>query len=153
MDSNAINFLRDSLNHHYNVRNALDSKASFLLAISGVIFGLSVIRLEEIQFVVITITSFLTILLAIFTVFLPYRGKMKEKWGMMCWWGFLNKSLEEYKAETDRVLSSEEGIKNEYQREIWLLAQSSLKPKTALLKAASSVLLVGLLAGFILFFL
>lgn len=152
MDQNAFNFLRDSLTHHYNVRNALDSKASFLLAISGVIFGLSVIRLEKIQFLVIAIASFLTIVLAVFGIFLPYRGKMKEKWGLMCWWGFLHKSFEEYKAETDKVLVSEEEIKNEYQREIWLLAQSSLKPKTALLKTASSVLLVGLLAGFILFF-
>ena len=152
MDPNALNFLRDSLTHHYNVRNALDSKASFLLAISGVIFGLSVVRLEKIQFVVIAVAAFLTISLAVFGIFLPFRGKVKEKWGLMCWWGFLHKSFESYKAELDKILLSEEEIKNEYQREIWLLAQSSLKPKTALLKAASTVLLVGLLAGFILFF-
>ncbi|MFA5070455.1 MAG: Pycsar system effector family protein [Patescibacteria group bacterium] len=152
MDPNAINFLRDSLAHHHNLRNSLDGKASFLLAIAGVVFGLSVIRLEKVQFVVIAITAFLTILLTVFAVFLPYRGKMKEKIGLMCWWGFAGKSYESYQEEVNRVIKTDEAIADEYKKEIWNLANYSLRPKSVLLKWASFVLTVGLLAGFVLFF-
>lgn len=152
MDQNAISFLRDSLGHQHNMRNSLDSKASFLLAVAGVVFGLSIAKLEEIQFVVIALTSFVTIILTVLAVFLPYRGKIKEKGSLLCWWTMLGKKFEDYRKEAQQVLNSEEKITDEYLKEIWNLANYSLKPKSLLLKWASLILTAGLLLGFILFF-
>lgn len=152
MNDKAINFLRDSLVHHRDLKNALDQKASFLLALSGVIFSLSVGRLEKMQFLVLAAGSFITVILAIFVVFLPFRGKIKEKFGLMCWWGFSNKNFNQYKDELNRVFNSDEEISTEYMKEIWNLTNYSLKPKTKILKWASFILVVALLLAFILFF-
>jgi len=145
-------FLRDSLSHHYELRNALDQKASFLSALAGVIFGLSVSHLGDLRFLVLAVASFLTVFISIMIVCLPYRGKISNKLGLLCWWGFLGKNFNEYKDELDKVFSSEENIAEEYKREIWNMANYSLKPKSKLLKLSSFILIFGLLAGFVLFF-
>ena len=147
-----MTFLRDSLSHHYTLRNALDQKASFLSALAGVIFGLSISHLSELHFLVLAVASFLTVFISIMIVCLPYRGKISNKFGLLCWWGFLGKDFDEYKGALDRVFSSEENIAEEYEREIWNLANYSLKPKSKLLKLSSFILIIGLLAGFVLFF-
>lgn len=152
METNSINFLRDSFNHHRDLTDDLDRKASFFLALSGVIFALSVNRLQEIQFLVIAITALLTLILSVLVIRLPYRGKMKEKLSLMCWWGFADKNLSQYKDEINKVLGSEQAIIEQYQKEIWNLANYSIKPKSILLKWASYVLVIGLLIGFALFF-
>lgn len=151
MEQNSINFLRDSLIHHRDIKNALDQKASFLVAVSGVIFGLSAGRLQEIQFLVLAISSFFTILLSVLIIRLPFRGIKREELGLMCWW-FSDKSFDQYKDELNEVFASDEKISQEYMKEIWNLANYSLKPKSKLLKWASSVLVSGLLGAFILFF-
>jgi hypothetical protein len=151
MEQNSINFLRDSLIHHRDIKNALDQKASFLVAVSGVIFGLSVGRLQEAQFLVLAISSFFTVLLSVLIIRLPFRGITKEEFGLMCWW-FSDKSLDQYKDELNEIFTSDEKISQEYIKEIWNLANYSLKPKGKLLKWASSILVLGLLGGFILFF-
>ena len=152
MNENAINFLRDSLVHHRDLKNALDHKASFLVGISGVIFTLSVGHLEKMQFLILAIGSFLTVLLAILVIFLPFRRKIKEKFGLMCWWGFSDKSFNQYKDELNKIFNSNEEISLEYMKEIWNLTNYSLNPKTKLLKCASSILILSLLSAFILFF-
>lgn len=152
MEQKSIKFLRDSLVHHRSLKNSLDQKASFLVAIAGVIFGLSIGRLDEIHFLVLAVASFLAVLLSIIITFLPFRGKLKGKFGLMCWWGFSNKSFEEYEAELKKSLVSDEKIAQEYAKEIWGLANYSLKPKTRILKWASIILILGLLGGFVLFF-
>ena len=151
MEQNSINFLRDSLAHHRDTKNSLDQKASFLVAVSGIIFGLSVGRLQEVQFLVLAISSFFTIFLSILIIRLPFRGITKEKIGLMFWW-FLDKSFDQYKRELDEVFTSDEKISQEYIKEIWNLANYSLKPKSRLLKWASFILVFGLLGGFVLFF-
>lgn len=152
MNSNSINFLRESLAHHRDLRNALDHKASFLLAISGVIFTLSIGRLQEIQFCVLGISALLAAILSVFTIFSPFRKGVKKKFGLMCWWGFSEKSFEQYKDELEKVFTSDEAILREYMKEIWNLGHYSLEPKTRLLQWSSLILILGLLAGFILFF-
>lgn len=153
MEKNSINFLRDSLTHHRDLKNALDHKASFLLGISGVIFGLSVGHLCELQFLIIAISSFFTALLSVFVICLPFRhSKVKRKFGLMCWWGFLNKNFDQYKDDLNKVFISEEEIAQEYMKEIWNLANYSLKPKNKLLRLSSIILILGLLGGFVLFF-
>ena len=152
MNSNSINFLRESLAHHRDLRNALDHKASFLLAISGVIFTLSVGRLQEMQFLVLGIGALLAAILSVLTIFSPFRKGVRKKFGLMCWWGFSEKSFEQYKEELDKVFTSDEEIIREFMKEIWNLGRYSLEPKTRLLRWASLILILGLLAGFILFF-
>lgn len=152
MEQNSINFLRDSLIHHRDLRNGLDQKASIILGIAGVIFTLSVGRLNEIQFLVLAISSFFTALLSILAIFLPFRRKIKQRFGLMCWWGFLYERFDEYKEELSKIFESEERISQEYMKEIWNLASYSLAPKSQLLKFASLILISGLLVGFVLFF-
>jgi len=151
MEQSSINFLRDSLTHHRDIKNALDQKASFLVAVSGVIFGLSVGRLHEIQFLVLAISSFFTVLLSVLIIRLPFRGITKEQLGLICWW-FSDKSFDEYKDGLDKILNSDEKIAQEYVKEIWNLANYSLKPKGKLLKWATYILVLGLLGAFMLFF-
>lgn len=151
MEKNAIIFLRDSLTHHRDIKNALDQKASILLALSGVIFALSVGRLAEPQFLVLAISSFLSALLSVLLIRLPFRGIQKEEIGLMCWW-FSDKSFEQYQEELKDAFTSDEKIYQEYMKEIWNLANYSLKPKGNLLKWATVILVLGLLGGFILFF-
>jgi len=152
MDQNSISFLRDSLNHHHNLRNGLDQKASFLVGVAGIIFGLSISHLDKLNFLVLAICSFAAFFLSILAVFLPFRGKIKERFSLMCWWGFSDKNLEQYEKELREVFASEEKIAQEYMREIWNLMNYSIKPKTLILKWASFILILGLLAGFVLFF-
>ena len=152
MNLNSINFLRDSLNHHHSLRSGLDQKASFLVGVAGIIFGLSISHLDKLNFLLLAICSFVTVFLAILVVFLPFRGKIKERFSLMCWWGFSRKNLEQYEKELREIFVSDEKIAEEYAREIWNLANYSLKPKTLILKWASFILILGLLAGFVLFF-
>ncbi len=152
MEQKSFEFLRDSLIHHRSLKNSLDQKASFLVGVSGIIFGLSVGHLDEIHFLVLAVTSFVAVFLSILVTFLPFRGKSKGKFGLMCWWGFSDKSFDEYEKGLNEVFSSDEKIAQEYMKEIWILANYSLKPKTKLLKWASLILILGLLGGFVLFF-
>lgn len=151
MNDHSINFLRDSLNHHYGIRGSLDQKSSFLVAISAVIFSVSIIRISEIAFLVLAITSFIAVLLAIMVTFLPFTGRKKKWHGLMCWWGFKEKDFNQYEQELKKAFLSDEDIAKEYMTEIWNLANYSLKPKTKILKIVSSILSSGLIIGFILF--
>lgn len=152
MEQNALNFLRDSFHHHRELTNALDRKASFLLALASVIFGLSIINLGSIPFLVMTVCSLFSALLCVLVITSPFRGKIKGRFSLLCWWGFADKNYEQYKEGLDKVFASESAMIEEYEKENWSLANYSLKPKTILLKWASYVLLLGLLVGFILFF-
>lgn len=153
IEQNSINFLRDSLTHHRSLKSSLDQKASFLVGVSGIIFGLSIGRLEEAQFLVLAITSFLAVFLSILVVFLPFRGKIKpEERSLMCWWGFSDRDFNQYESGLNEVLASNEKIAKEYEKEIWSLVNYSLKPKTKFLKLASFILILGFLGGFVMFF-
>ena len=102
---------------------------------------------------VLGIASLITVLLSIYVVFLPFRRmKTKKNLGIMCWWGFSDKTFDEYHKETKKIISSNRKITDEYLKEIWNLTNYSLKPKNHLLKIASIVLIIGLLGGLILFF-
>ena len=152
MNPNSINFLRDSLSHHYSLRSALDQKASFLVGIAALIFGFSMTKLDELNFLILAICSFITLLLSAMAVFLIFRGKRKERISLMCWWNFSKKEYDQYKCELNDVFESDEKIAEEYARDIWNLANYSIKPKALILKWASFILVFGLLAGFVLFF-
>ena len=152
INQNSLNLLRDSLTLHNSLRSSLDQKASLLVAITAVIFGLSVIRLDSVNFLVLAICSFVTLVLAIFVVFLPFRGKRNERFSLLCWWGFAKKDFDQYKKGLNDVFASDDTIANEYMREIWTLMHYSIKPKSKILRLASFILVFGLLTGFILSF-
>jgi hypothetical protein len=152
MNTNAINFLRDSLNHHYGLRSAMDQKASFLVGIAAIIFGFSMTRLEELNFLILAICSFIALFLSAMAVFLPFRGKRTERISLMCWWNFAKKGYDKYQCELNDIFQSDEKIVEEYSRDIWNLANYSIKPKTLILGWANAILITGLLAGFVLFF-
>lgn len=152
MNQDSINFLRDSLMHHRDLRNGLDQKASIILGFSSVIFTLSVGHLEELQFLIIAVSSFFTALFSIFAIFMPFRRDAKDKFSLMCWWGFRYKGFDDYKKDINNVFNSDEAVAQEYMKEIWGLANYSLAPKNRYLKIASIILIVGLLIGFVLFF-
>ncbi len=151
MEQDSINLLRDSLTQHYNLRNALDQKASFLSALSGIIFGLSIGHLEKPYFLILAISSFLTVFVSILAVFLPFR-RIKGRFSLICWWGFLGQDFEQYKRGLNDVFVSRERTAEEYMREIWNLGNYSLKPKSKILKFASVILISGLLGAIIAFF-
>lgn len=152
MNPNSINFLRDSLNHNYGIRGALDQKASFLVGIAAIVFGFSITRLSEINFIVLAICSFAALFLSVLVVFLPFRGKRRERISLICWWGCAKKGYGQYKNELDDVFKSDEKIADEYARDIWNLTNYSIKPKSLILRWAGFILIAGLLAGFVLFF-
>lgn len=152
MAENSINFLRDSLLHHRSIRDSLDNKASMLLAISGVIFGLSLARIEGPAFLALALSSFLTVFFSIVVISSTFRGNAKKNFGLMCWFGFAEKDFNQYKKELNRVFISDEKIADEYMKEIWNLANYSIKQKTLFLKIASFILIFGLLLSFIIFF-
>ena len=95
------------------------------------------------------ITCFLTVLLSISATFLPFRRHAKEKFGSMCWLGFSDRSFNQYKDELDEVFASDEKMAEEYMKEIYSLANYSIKLKVKYLKWASIILIIGLFAGFI----
>lgn len=152
MDQNSINFLRDSLNYNYEIRSTLDQRASFLVGIAAIIFSFSISRLDQINFLVLAICSFLTLFLSILVVFLPFRGKRTERYSLACWWNHSQKKYDQYRNELNDIFGVDEKIAEEYSRDIWNLTHYSIKPKSAILKWASLILTIGLLAGFVLFF-
>jgi len=152
MEKISFDFLKESLRHQLELKKSLEQKASFLTALAGVLFGLSVSRLDQGQFLVLAIGTFLTVLLTVTAVFMPFRGKIKGGKSLICWWGFAEKNFEEYKNSLANVFQSEEKIAEEFEKEIWNLSEYSLKPKTKLLAFASFFLIAGLVLSFALFF-
>jgi len=150
MASSQIHFLKDTLAHHHQMRDALDNKASFLLGISGVIFVLSIVHLEKIGFLVIAITSLIACLFSIWTVSFPFRKTKKKAFGLMCWWGFEKMNFEEYTKRIEEILGSDKAITKEYLKEIYALSKYSLKPKSSMIRLASFTLTIGLIVGGIL---
>ncbi|MFH1367178.1 MAG: hypothetical protein ABIH38_04305 [Patescibacteria group bacterium] len=93
MEKISFDFLKESLRHQLELKKSLEQKASFLTALAGVLFGLSVSRLDQRQFLVLAIGSFLTVCLTVMAVFMPFRGKIKENKSLVCWWGFAEKNF------------------------------------------------------------
>lgn len=149
MPTPRIDVLQDSLRHQLEIKKGLEQKASFLTALSGVMVGFSVGRLDGLEFRVLAVTGFLTVVLSILSVFLQYRGP-GGRGSLLCWWGFPRKEAD-YRQSLNKVLENETKIVGEYEKEIWALSAYSIRPKTNLLTMASTVLLGGLVVSFILF--
>jgi len=153
MQERKIKFLKESLTHHRDVRNALDNKAALLLGLSGVVLAISISNMKELQYLVMAICSLISALILVFVVSMPFKRKTRIKMGLICWWGNHIDSFSEYKQEVERATKTENSIAEEYMKEIWNLANYSLKQKTKLIRWSSWILILGLLGGLILFIL
>lgn len=145
MDEKIFNYLRDSLAHNRDVKNALDNKASLLLAISGAIFTLSIANINRPTFTTLAIFMAAVIMLCVWSVFLPQRDKTKVKKGFFCWWGYDMKNFDEYKNNLNEIFAQPDKILDEYETEIWNIVNFSIKLKTKTLKAASLLFVAGVL--------
>jgi len=151
MQERKIKFLKESLAHHRDVRNALDNKAALLLGLSGVVLAISISNMRELQYLVMALCSLVSALLLVFVVSMPFKRKTRIKMGLICWWGSHIDSFSEYKKEVERATKTENSIAEEYMKEVWNLANYSLKQKTKLIRWSSWILILGLLSGLILF--
>jgi len=112
--SEKIIFLREFLNHQQDIKNILNHKASFVIAISGIIFTLSLGKMDQLPFLILAISSFFSTLLSIFIIRFPFHSKTETKFNMIGYWGFSKKSYDEYKKGIIEISKSDDKIAREY---------------------------------------
>lgn len=142
MENPKVKFLEESLHLNHNLRTALDYKANFLLATSGVILALSVPSYN----LILIIFSSLSAIFCILAIDSPFR-KVKDN-SHLCWWGIKNKNFVEYKKICDQINSEDDLIK-EYQIEIYNLFQNSIKNKLIFIRLSAIFLLIAFLLSLI----
>lgn len=130
-----IKFLEKSIEINHSLRNALDYKANFLLAISGIMFTLAISAKTD----MLIVLSGLAAILCILSISLPFRKINKEN-SILCWWGISSKTFEEYNKAVEKI-DTEENLISEYKKEVYFLYHQSIKLKNFFLKSASLVLL------------
>lgn len=150
MRESQIHFLKDIFTYQWEMRNALDRKASFLLSISGIIFVLSMMHLEKISFKVIAFASIISCLIALWTITLPFKERRRKAFHLMSFLGFSKMTPEEYYQQILETIETDEKIIEEYIRNVYALATRSLEPKSKLIRIGNSVLTLGLIIGGIL---
>lgn len=145
-------FLQASLEAQRRNREHLDQKASILVGVSSIIFILSASRLQIVGFAIIALFSLIACLLCVWTISFPFRKIDKNKFGLICYLGFYNLSFKEYYNKLTDALRSEDEIIKEFAREVYALAQYSVKLKARWIRFASLSLSVGLILGLIFIF-
>ncbi|MFN3301469.1 MAG: Pycsar system effector family protein [Patescibacteria group bacterium] len=150
MTRDQLRFIRDAYLHQREQRTIFDNKASFLMGISGVIFALSMGRIEKVGFLIISLFALLALVLSVWAVSYPLP-RPKNVFSLLCWSGFRGMKDHEYEEKIKEVISSDEKIVQEYLKEIYAIAKYSIEPKARLVKLASFILSLSLILG--LFFL
>jgi hypothetical protein len=130
-----IKFLEKSIDINHALRNSLDYKANFLLAISGIMFTLAISAKID----ALIVLSGMAAILCILSISLPFR-KINKKNSLLCWWGISNKTFDEYDEAVEEI-KSEDDLILEYKKEIYFLYFQSIKFKNKLLKFSSLILL------------
>lgn len=146
MTNEQLNFIRDAYLHQREQRGIFDSKASFLIGISGVIFALSMGRTEKIGFLVIAISALVALILAVWTVSYPLP-RPSNVFSLLCWSGFKGMKDHEYETKMKEVIASDEKIVREYLKEINALSKYSVEPKAKMVRLASLILTLSLIFG------
>lgn len=149
MSEKNIDFLKTALHHQIFIHDSLDRKASWLLGISGVLFVLSLSRLDTPGFEIIIVFTLLSALFNIWAISFPFKYERRKCFSFLCWKGIRRLSFEEYKKEAASILADEPRMIKEYDKEIYSLSEYSIKPKSRLIRWASLCLTIGLIAGFI----
>lgn len=150
MEITKFNFVHDAYAHQKEQRTIYDNKASFLIGISGVIFAMSIGQINRISFLIIALSTFVALILSIWTISFPFPRGKGAKFSLLCWSGFRGMKKDEYEAKMKEIVDSDEKIVHEYIREIYALYQYSVLPKSKMIRLASIVLTFSLFAGLLL---
>lgn len=147
MTNEQLNFIRDAYLHQREQRAVFDTKASFLVGISGIIFAFSMGRIERVSFLIITIAALVSLVLTVWAVSFPFPRKGKGLFSLLCWSGFYNFKDYEYESKMKEIIKDEDKIMQEYLKEIYALFKYSIQPKARLVKSASLILSLSLILG------
>lgn len=147
MTNEQLNFIRDAYLHQKEQRSIFDTKAWFLIGVSGVIFALSMNRIERLGFFIISVSALFALILALWTISFPFRRAPGEKFSLLCWSGFKGLDKKEYEEKMREIISSNEKIAHEYIKEIYALSRYSVEPKSKMVRVASLILTLSLLSG------
>jgi len=146
-----MHFLEKSLEATHNLRTAFDNKASFLLAISGILFVLSVGKMDTAPFAIMAVFSLASAIFCIFSITLPVRSFSEQtKDSLFCYWGIKKMSYQEYTKQLKSRIKTDDDVIKQYTQEIYSLYHNSIRYKLLFIKLAGIYLLVGLLVLFIL---
>jgi hypothetical protein len=149
MPGKNLDFLKTALNHQIFIHNSLDSKASWLLGISGVLFVLSLSHLDLPVFKWIAVFSLLSALFNIWAISFPFKYERRQGFSFLCWKGFRRLNFVEYQKEADAIIGDEQRMIIEYEKEIHSLSEHSIKPKSRLIRWGSVCLTISFIAGFV----
>ncbi len=152
MTNEQLNFIRDAYLHQREQRTIFDNKASFLVGVSGIIFALSVNRIEKVGFLVIAIFALVSLILSVWAVSFPFHRTKKRVFSLLCWSGFKGLRKDEYERIIKEELNSQEKIAREYLKEIYALSKYSIEPKVKLVRIAGFILSLSLILGLFLLF-
>lgn len=150
MTNEQLNFLRDIYLHQREQRSVFDTKASFLIGVSGIIFALSISRMDKMSFTIIVLASLTALILNIWAVSFPFPRASKGLFSLLSWSMIREMSDVEYQIKIKELFNNEEKIIQEYLKEIYALSKYSIEPKAKLVKISSFILSLSLLLGLIL---
>jgi len=138
-----ITFLEKSISVNHSLRDGMDNKANFLLAVASVLMAFSLPGGS----VFTIVFSFVAVFFCVLAI-LGFRfGKIQNK-SLVCWWGLKGKSFEEYKEAIDGI-KTEEDLILEYEKEIYSLFRSSIRLKMIFVKIAAVSLILALASALI----
>ncbi len=138
------NFLGDILRNHIELIRIADSKARTLLIASSIVLTLSIGKIEQLSFLILSIFSLFTAFLSIIVI-VP-REHSADRINLMYYRSFLNVSEDEYVKLVVDTIKDKNKIIEEYARDIYSLGYKTLKKKYRYLNIA----IYTFIAGFIL---
>lgn len=147
MTEEQLNFIRDAYLHQREQRGVFDTKASFLIGVSGIIFAWSITRIERTSFFILSITAFLTLILSVWAVSFPFPRARGEKFSLLSWSGFKKMDRKEYEEKIKEIISSDKEMVHQYLKEIYAISKYSVQPKSIMVRTASLILTIGLFSG------
>jgi uncharacterized membrane protein YgaE (UPF0421/DUF939 family) len=147
-------FVSDIFRNHIQAKIHFDSKANWLVGISGLIMGLTLpelkggLGLENLGFLIIFVAAFSSFLLSL-VIFEPpnFLRRIKgNKQSLMYYKSFKNMSQEQYIRALKKIKTSEQII-DQYAIDITNLAHKCVEVKNRLIKYPTYILFFGILVG------
>lgn len=146
-------------NKHIHLDQLLESRGNILLVVAGLILTFSLTQimgvsfhnytLQEFGWIIISLSSLLTIFISIFGI--KPKLLVKDKNINLFYYGdFIQKlSKSEYSAELAKQLADKETVIESFTEELYTLAKNVLIPGFRKIRLAYDVFLIGLILGFI----
>ncbi len=147
--------LSDIHRNHVRLKHTLDTKANWILGVSGLLLMLSINNLSKgYGYQIIFFSAFLSFLLSLIA-FNPLNLFIKQKHNpisMMYYESFKDMSPEEI-VERLKQIKTKDDLIEQYAWDLYNLVNRVLKFKSRLIKWPVYILLVGVIIGFVLIFL